>query len=176
MTPSGWNESGAMRDAGHDQMQLQIWRYYVSMIGIMNINGSVYGKVKAYWLTDAIVEMPLIARRAEHDSGVIVGFADIALLFETRKTDEDEKWEKDRGVSVSHWKPDVWYRFLEIKPKIYSVGAIIRQCKATQHAARRSGIRSCDVFAAVYNDDPGVSMLAEMYTATSTYPRKAPAQ
>ena len=59
-------------------------------------------------------------------------------------------------------KPDKWHIFFEVKPKIYSVGSVIRQCEALMYAAARSGNRHCDVVPIVYRDDPSADLLREL--------------
>jgi hypothetical protein len=157
MTPSGWGEDAQGRDAGHDEMQARCYRDWLKRIEKgFTLGGSKFLADKVY------VEHPFT------DAGRLIGFADIAVRF---VADGD--------------RPEWFWWYEEIKPRIYSVGAVIRQCEATEVNALRA-IKSSRrangyhrrepdfvVYAIVYEDDPKAALLKELYPTTIPISREA---
>jgi hypothetical protein len=111
MTPSDAHDSGWQRDPGHDEMQMEVFRWLVWRDQV-----STY--VKKRYSNDESELAILDTRELEYLIEVndrIVGFVDICERFST-----DGKSFNDRQFSFTAW---------EIKPKIHSVGAILRQAK-----------------------------------------------
>lgn len=154
MTPSGWHEDAGRRDAGHDEMQLRVWRSFNKAHSIKREVGS--RGLLTYEKALVFVEYPFkVVGRG------IAGFADIAVKYEAP------------GDGHSY------YVFCELKPIISSVGALIRQCRATYLLAeaslrdRHSGhALPCDVFAFIYEDDPKAALLRELYPEVMALPRE----
>jgi len=149
MTPSGWENDTRGRDAGHDDLQLRIWRYLKD-----RASASMETKDDGIFSRVAVtVEHPFKVK------GIPIAFADVCEVFRSDKTTHDGYWV---------------YRYTayEIKPRIYSVGGIIRQCKALEVAIERSGPERSTkkpeaiVVPVVFRTDPKVEMLKEMYTGT----------
>lgn len=151
LTPSGWHADAVRnRAAGHDEMQAAEWR---RAKGACHKPMSRLGKT--FFFVAAWVEQPFVL------AGRVVGFADVGLLYETRETKAEKEWRLKAPPSSGPYKPDSWWVFLEVKPSIESVGAVIRQCIATHCAAERAGL-NCEVWAAVYEDDPKAALLIEL--------------
>jgi hypothetical protein len=134
MSPSGWHEEGLRRDAGHDEMQVGIWRY------LRNLGYDV-------WL-----EHPFSL------NGRAICFADILVKLPPCDGKEDH------------------FKILEVKPKIYSVGATLRQCGAMEIAIedwkrKTTGWGGCtfDVHPAVKVDDPKLELLHEAHGALTIW-------
>lgn len=96
---------------------------------------------------DCWPEMPIIDRRNR-----VLAFADIAVC------QVDDTGRKS-------------WAFIELKPRIHSCGALIRQCKAIEMAAKRAGIGDCRVTACVYDDDPKLELLRSLYDDVLALPR-----
>jgi hypothetical protein len=157
MTPSGWGDDAQSRDAGHDEMQARSYRDWRKRI---EDSFTLDGDGKKKFVADTVyVEHPFM------DAGRLIGFADIAVRFVA-----DDEW---------FW----WYE--EIKPRIYSVGAVIRQCLATEVSAQRA-IKSSRrgngyhgrapdfvVYAVVYRDDPKAALLRELHPSTICISRES---
>lgn len=158
-TPSGWHDDASRRDAGHDEMQAAQLRFWRSADSVPSIERDVHGSTYGFFFRHVEAEYPFRDSR----SGRLSGFADLVLRFET---EESSQREVKRGI-VTSYEPLVWHAFLELKPRIVSVGAVIRQCKATALLARRnaglSGVHNFDVWAVVYEGDPKADILCEMY-------------
>jgi len=99
------------------------------------------------------VEYPFI-----HE-GRILGFADVC-----------EIWAGERP-QFSGGHPRTFYQVFEIKPRIYSVGAVIRQCKATEQLILKlkphhfgASENLCTIVPVVPHDDPKIDLLKEMYS------------
>jgi hypothetical protein len=136
-TPSGWHDDARGRDAGHDEMQLRHFRWWCRR------KGQVFaGKHHEGWIIgDAYCELPIVLR------GRIVAFVDVGIVLHH----PDDK-------SLQH------FLLAEIKPKIESVGAVVRQLRAIEHAAGASMEGTYNTFAAaavVYEDDPKLNLLRE---------------
>lgn len=150
MTPSGWHDDAMRnRDAGHDEMQAAEWRRAKDAC-----HSPITHQGKTFFFVNAWVEKPFIL------AGRVIGFADVGLLYESQETEKEKEWRLKVPPSRPY-KPDRWWVFLEVKPRILSVGAVIRQCIATEYTAERAGL-SCEVWAAVYKDDPKTALLIEM--------------
>ena len=151
MTPSGWHDDARNRDAGHDEMQIAVFDYLKDKPVVHGMNG-YEDRIGLYF------ESPFYVR------GNIIAWGDIVELWEKP---EHETWKKRRYI--------VW----EIKPKIYSVGAVIRQCRtladAVQAANKDVSTRSRGfshisfddpiVLPIVRSDDPKLSMLRHVCDA-----------
>jgi hypothetical protein len=160
MTPSGWGDDAQSRDAGHDEMQAHEFRGMLKMIDSKQF---VINRPRNGYVAESV---PFVASYAEVEwpfeaAGRLIGFADIAVQF----------LEVDSEKTTQSPRSDWWF-YLEIKPRIYSVGAVIRQCKATAINAARSvpvnhrGTTQRDrfeVWAVVYQDDPKALLLQELY-------------
>ncbi len=146
MTPSRWHDDASDRDAGHDEMQLSVLQYLRSKKP-EPLEGEQGAKYERHYVG---AEYPFVSR------GQVIAFADIC-----------EVWRKDRKDYDRSYK--YFYVAYEIKPKIYSVGAVIRQCLALEQAIIRSGTGGdpagsrCNVIPVVSRDDPKLGMLAAMY-------------
>jgi hypothetical protein len=146
MTPSGWHDDAYQRDAGHDEMQAAWWREVrndpeptiTRKVGYARLEFSYIGT----W-----VEHPLVA------AGRLIGFVDVATLYRSTDIENEHDWRKRRYYE--------WWLFYEIKPRIHSVGAVIRQLEATNILAARAELH-CDVLAVVYKDDPKLELLTEL--------------
>lgn len=133
-SPSGWHEDAIRnRDAGHDEMQAAELLFIQSQAGHPIHRGG-----KEFFLHGAWIEVPFSL------GDRVIGFADVGAQFVTP------------GES-----PHIFWIFLEIKPVIGSVGAVVRQVKATEYAASRAGMPG-EVWAVVYKDDPKLGLLEEV--------------
>ena len=149
MTPSGWHDDARNRDAGHDEMQIAVFDYRraLSMEDMLGrpdtpIEGYSYRRKGIFF------EYPLI--RDEQ----ILAWGDIV-----------EVWEK----KISKEPTQIIHKIYEIKPKIYSVGAIVRQCDSLRRTGERCGYYdrhsgrrdelTVHVFPVVMDGDPKLSML-----------------
>lgn len=163
MPPSNWHDSN--KDAGHDEMVADIHRYYrdrLKRADPYTISRTTYSE-KTFYFKYVEIERPFIGGRYPQ----VLGFCDIALLFETRQIDEKHEYTKTRAT----YSPDQWWMFLEVKPIIYSVGSVIRQCKATKHLATRCDITHCNVYPVVCRDDPKTELLEELYYCVQKWDR-----
>jgi len=148
MTPSGWENDTRGRDAGHDELQLTIWRYLNKRPAAPRHtkNDGTFNRIAV------TIEHPFMVK------GIPIAFADVCEVFRSDKVPYDGYWS---------------YRYVayEIKPRIYSVGGIIRQCLALEVAIERSGPTMANgkkaeafVVPVVLRSDPKVEMLKEMYS------------
>lgn len=144
MTPSQWHDDARNRDAGHDDMQIAIFDYLRDLPAEREA-----GVRQGVWF-----EHPF-AR-----DGRVVAWADIL-----------EVWDPKPVASGTYPKPKQRYVIFEVKPKIYSVGAVIRQCEALEIAisatfrARTDGGPDIKVMPIVKHDDPKLSALRHVYHA-----------
>jgi hypothetical protein len=160
--PSRWHDDAAERDAGHDEMQIQALEW-LNRPAKPKLKVEDNGKIFTYVWGRA--EFPFIA------AGRLRGFADVAAQFE---------WTSDDGKI-----DDYYWIFCELKPRIQSCGAVIRQCSATDilaeshfasQIARRGGYYKpgWTVKAVVYEDDPRLELLAKLSPyRIMTLPRSA---
>jgi hypothetical protein len=153
MTPSGWHDDARNRDAGHDEMQIAVFDYLKDRLHLRGKDDYEH-RIGLYF------ESPFYVR------GHIVAWGDIVEL-----------WEKPQYETSKKRKYIVW----EIKPKIYSVGAVIRQCRSladaveaanrdsVSHRRAPSGIYYDDpmVLPIVRSDDPKLSMLRHVWHAVA---------
>ena len=174
MTPSGWGDAAQERDAGHDEMQARVYRDLLRMTEakefVIRRRVNQFSSERKDFIANYVeVERPFVA------DGRLIGFADIAVQF---------KHEEEYG-HTKEIRRTIWWLYYEIKPRIYSVGAVIRQCKATeinagraQTAAQRARSGSSegtgfDVMAVVYDDDPKTELLRELYPSVFRLGRKS---
>lgn len=136
MTPSGAHDDRG--SPAHDEMQLDVFRAIKG--GRMATIESVEGDARREWsLIKIEAEMALRV-------GGTTAFADIAATFK-----------------VSEYREAII--LYEIKPKIVSVGGLIRQCAMLRMAAEsvfNTGITMPIVAAVVPRDDPMLRALVEM--------------
>lgn len=152
-TPSGWHDVGRERDSGHDEMQLWVWRW---MRRPDNHSPRKFEKdsqrrdADLFLFDGAWPEMEIVV------DDRIVAFADVG-----------ERW-----VCRNPFIGKIRYAFVayEIKPVIYSVGAVLRQCTALARIMSKwrpdrdthvdPPVRIVPV---VQHDDSKVAMLIECY-------------
>lgn len=152
MSPSGWNEIA--RDAGHDEMQAAFYRVLQSRRDSGHTIKCDDGKIRELKCEWVGIERPFVSQ------GRLLGFADLAARY-----------------SDDH--ATLWL-FYEIKPSIGSVGAVIRQCRAIavlsertlreRHSANQLPFM---VHPVVYDDDPKLALLQELYPTVIAWPRPA---
>ena len=151
MTPSGWHDDAKNRDAGHDEMQIAVFDYLRDHQDEQReIAGEVYVRCGVHF------EYPLMR------DGKILAWADVAAIWEAKNASYPE---------------DIYIEIFEIKPTIYSVGAVVRQCIALEYAAvrcgqydRKSGRRQsvlAGVIPVVRVDDPKLDVLRHVHCAVS---------
>jgi len=131
-SPSGWHDYGSAHDAGHDEMQLDVYRFYEKLVG---------EQIGAGKLLYVVAEAPIV----DDKSGRLIAFADIGLRVEA-------------PAGQPRW------HMLELKPRIYTCGGLIRQCKALVQIIERLSDIHHRVTAVVYDDDPKLAMLKELYS------------
>jgi hypothetical protein len=147
MTPSGWHDDARNRDAGHDEMQIAIFDYLkdreVAPLKFKDID-------EVFVRSGVCFELPFMR------GNQIVAWGDVVEIY-----DQQTKYSPQRAIIVH-----------EVKPRIYSVGAVVRQCESltfgVEHALadRHSGSRPVvRVFPAVMVDDPKLAMLRHVYRA-----------
>lgn len=151
ITPSGWHDDARGRDAGHDQLQIEVWRY-------LKEHGETEAKAKSYPLeeyrrTSVDVEHPFVV------GGRISVFADVCEVFVHSPM---------IGNDIARRRH--LFRIFEIKPKVWSAGAAIRQATAIYHAVwkwreSREAYQPPLVSVAIVVpfDDPKLLLLREMY-------------
>lgn len=152
MTPSEAHDSAWRREPGHDEMALAVLR-----------------EVRAQWPTLRVRrrhsnepdEAPLEWSGAEvlfHTDKGHRWFADIALRFDRPREPRTDR------LQEPHW------RILEIKPRIHSAGALIRQLRVQEENAL--GLKpigssysrpTCDVLPVVRSDDPLAQLVADLW-------------
>jgi len=165
-TPSGWHDDARKRDAGHDEMQatvLRQWRFRSNPLMVTLLPD----KQRAFYVQYVEAESPLLSIH-----GHLAGFADVAIWLTSRESEEEraERIARQQG----DYQPRRLWVFMEVKPRIDSVGAIIRQCRATKLLAK-AHIRHISrddhsypaiqfmVWATVYEDDPKTDLLLDVY-------------
>lgn len=117
MSPSDAHDSAWRRDPGHDAMQLAVMRELVRSRRSVPRPDRPDGD-GACFLGHAAAE-----HLFKHKSGRMF-FADIALIYEARfPHPHDSTWNVDC---------EVWDLF-EIKPRIHSAGAVLRQLAVLEH-------------------------------------------
>lgn len=161
-TPSGWHDDASSRDAGHDEMQAAMLRWWRRNAEEPILDCWPGEAVRDFFLTSVSVEFPFLGFR-----GRVAGFADLALQFGSRETPEEEA-KRTANYYAGPYAPRVIMAFAELKPRIGSVGGLIRQCAVTRILARDhfrawSTPPKVEVWAVVYEDDPKVGLLEEMF-------------
>lgn len=152
MTPSGWHNDAHGRDAGHDEMQISVWRAFrESTKTTRTLKNGAYSRTEVGFEFEFVVD------------NKVIGFADVCEVFEKDEAPIDP-------VRVVRRRPEFLYMVYEIKPRISSVGGLVRQCTAIRHMVW--GFRpykdsysspKCIVTPVVYADDPKIDLLREVY-------------
>jgi hypothetical protein len=147
MTPSQWHDDASGRDAGHDEMQIAVFDYLrdtpSGRLPLRECEGCTRVAVR--------FEHPFVQR------GKVIAWGDVVEIWD----EEKELYPKRTYV--------VW----EIKPKIYSVGAVVRQCVALKIAAKaatldRNGRQSETLVVPIVRfDDPKISALRHVFCAAA---------
>jgi hypothetical protein len=156
MTPSAAYASAEGRDAGHDDFQKAVFDDLTD--GRMSkITRKIHSTERAFKLHSFWVEHPIVI------GDRIVAFTDVVLRF----THNSETHHKAGGSFKHNYEH---YLLFELKPKIHSVGAIIRQCRALQHNGKLSFRKDFDVsgveaWAVVPKSDPKIGDLKSMFKA-----------
>jgi len=153
MTPSQWHDDVRNRDAGHDAMQIAVFDY----LRDMPTGPSPFYECNGYERTGVYFEMPF------RGGGHILAWGDVVEVWQQIVTPHE-------GYSYTKKKYVVW----EIKPKIYSVGAVVRQCVALEDIAKSAlmtdrGPTQYDVLIipAVTSDDPKLGELRHVHFAAA---------
>jgi hypothetical protein len=164
MTPSGWHEDAQSRDAGHDEMQAGVYRFMESKWQ-KRLEKTEYNKTAVYERAGIYFECPF------YKDGRIVTFIDVCVTF--AKLRDEKQLGGHKNIIFCY----------EIKPRIYSVGATIRQCRATKHAvltgsfyrqngqwgSSRDETPEVHVSPVVPYDDPKLDLLAEFWPMVATW-------
>jgi hypothetical protein len=146
MTPSGWHDATNDRDAGHDDMQLAVYEWAKTRHDEKRIELGEHG---FFELSSVEVEYPFHARNT------IAAFADVC-----------EVW---RSVEANYHR---FYQFyfvaFELKPRIRSVGGLIRQCVALSHHIENHHQPNqksplCVIIPVVPHEDPKLPTLRKLY-------------
>jgi len=111
MTPSAAHDQAYRREDGHDEMQLQVHQL------LTEIRVPLKGPRIACENFFSHIEYPF------ESGGVVKGFADVVAEFGVARDGRRE------GT-------DQTFQIFEIKPIIYSAGAVIRQCRVLESMAR----------------------------------------
>src|SRR5580765_6228563 len=147
MTPSQWHDDARYRDAGHDEMQIAVFDYLRDKReDPQKIGQEEYDRVCVHF------EYPFMR------DGKILAWGDVVAVWEAKN---------------ASWPEDLYLEIYEIKPRIYSVGAVVRQCIALSYAAvrcgqydRKSGRRQsvmAGVVPVVQADDPKINALRHVH-------------
>jgi hypothetical protein len=132
VTPSGWHDDAYRRDAGHDAMQMAVWKYLRNYDHEKPLMESERRSV--------VVEYPIVRRGAG-----IVAFVDVADLL----------WYRSSAWTI------VSAKLFEIKPSIKTVFGIVRQCNAIEKAFGGETMKDFRIYAVVPFDDPKIEELSE---------------
>lgn len=134
MTPSQAHDGAYQRDAGHDAMQVAVFRH---LHGAADPN--FYSSEERFYRRLIQAEMPLILNER------IIGWADIAECYVGEKSRKK------------------FWRIFELKPKVTSTGGLVRQIRTLRHIAPRALMEwgdtspvTCYVEAVVPFDDPAI--------------------
>jgi hypothetical protein len=138
-TPSGWHDDAMHRDAGHDAMQHELWKWlkltpqwkYLPA----NVDPETVRKSVEF-------EMPFHSNADRYYPSAVIAFADVG-----------EVWECNGCTR--------WLTLYEVKPKIGSVGAVVRQCEALRNTLGNY-TKNFRVIAVVPHDDPKLAMLSDV--------------
>lgn len=116
MTPSQWHDDARNRDAGHDEMQMAVFDFLRDQ---PDVSEREIGPLQETYVRNGVhFEYPFMR------DGKILAWGDVVEVWEAKN---------------SSWPEDMYFEIYEIKPKIYSVGAVVRQCIALEQAALRCG-------------------------------------
>ena len=141
--PSSWHDDAQGRDAGHDDMQLHILNSIGGLLPTVEHKDHVYTFARAY------AEAPCIS------GGSIIAFTDVLAKY-TRDEPNPQLGPKATRTLTHRIH-------LEIKPKIYSAGACVRQAYALEHAIKKARTgdywASDEIVIAVWADDPKLAVL-----------------
>lgn len=108
MTPSQWHDDVRGRDAGHDEMQIAVFDYLRDMSGPSPFYDTAdFERIGVYF--------ELMFKRR----GQIIAWGDVV-----------EVWGKEAPLYNNRKETTHKYMIWEIKPRIYSIGAVVRQCRA----------------------------------------------
>lgn len=154
MTPSAWHNDAMSRDAGHDEMQFAFWQSLIedgqNTIRVLRNKPDKDGNTSdEYARYNIQFEFEFIHR------GKLLGFGDVVEQF----------WRK--GDSTSSL-PILYWRIYEIKPKVHSVGGVVRQARALKRISdaamdKGNGHKSFESWVRVITvvpwDDPKIDML-----------------
>lgn len=162
-TPSKWGEG--RRDAGHDEMQISFFEHmrkhkFPDKIRPEFSAGRPHGETTRVFSTPEI-EFPLIVKGKLSSS--IRSFCDIAVEFAESRTYGDSKVasREKKGITI-----------YEIKPKINSVGLILRQVKSQQQIAWDCGYEYAGVVCVVQPTDANLPLLVRAGVSIITWDGK----
>ena len=144
MTPSDAHDSAWRRPPEHDRMTLEVLRAaHLAWAELMLCGPGGSETTATLW--DASAE-----ELFEYGRGRM-WFADIALHYQ-------------RPARADGYREPGHTRVLEIKPKIHSAGAVLRQLKVQQHHAQHTFLNgaTCRVIAVVRAEDPLAQLLADL--------------
>lgn len=147
-SPSSWHDDTMSRDAGHDALQIEVWKTLRNKVPRTILFGTNYQNEKVEFIRTSVhFEYPLFL------DGRIVGWGDVVELYKATVPNGS-------GTVERHY-----IRVYEIKPKIYSVGGLVRQLTSLRilvnKVAESRGMGSGgDVMPVVYEDDPKLDMLS----------------
>lgn len=155
-TPGGWHDEARKRDAGHDEMQLAVYRFLLTQrrpYTTDEVGASVFSTVFEFPIGPVgsrVVRDRIATERTSYGDedrpAKISAFADIAELYGP----------PGRGC----WDYAVLY---EVKPKIETIGGIVRQCRALRQAFEASFPKAqCAVIVVIPRDDPLLKSLMEI--------------
>ena len=147
MTPSDAYKSGEGRDAGHDDFQAFVWRQLVRYPNPIQVHAN--GKTTEYTFAQCGVERPLFS-----PNGRIIAFADVWAEYYV---------DHPAAANAQPYREKLTKLF-ELKPRIYSVGSIIRQCESLSAAALQNFSKGggFTVVAVVPQSDPKFKLLKEI--------------
>jgi hypothetical protein len=152
VTPSGWHDDARGRDAGHDEMQVAVFQWFRSrkadpIPSPLSRDRSVPAASLDH--RQVIFELPLFAERRGGYKPTIIAFADVAELW---------------SFGGKYASSTIVAGLLEIKPRIDSVGALVRQCKAVERAFRMNVTPEvvCHVLPVVPYNEPKISLLRQV--------------
>lgn len=155
MSPSEAHDSAWQREPGHDEMQLRVMQAAAEWMPTVCVVGDSGDQQQEMQLIEIAAEQRLAAGKTGPSC-----FVDVLLVYQERRN----QTAGPRGYRLRRH-----FRLLEIKPRIYSAGALLRQLSVLRsHAAtwaRGDGSnagRTFDVFPVVRSDDPLAQMLADL--------------
>lgn len=147
MTPSGWHNDATNRDGAHEAMHLDFWRWLSSLTNRQPPKAEYFSAADDGWERFVCFEWPIPQLRSPR----IAAFADVAEVFQRS--------------SVQHRAGLLRLVLYEIKPQIITIGGILRQCAAVEHAAKAwasDRIQIIESRVVVPHDDPKADALAEL--------------